>query len=243
MICPSRHRSAIHHHIHSDTSSTLRIDLQTYDESQQRNLGTCDLLRQFSSRIPEDFVIVPCDFIPSPSVPLSALLNKFRVDVLADDSLATTFWFASSPPEKGTSSDDWGPPTVKFPIIWEPTTGTLLQVDTPDDVERNSEEIELRMTMLTRYVLVSKRTDMDLIRYLDIHTPNYRLLSMTRMFTSAGGQYWICCSRNHTSPLCGKSSSLGYARSSIPVRKERSTLTVCLLFIHLLLRLIKLRKL
>lgn len=99
-------------------------------------------------------MIVPCDIIPSPSVPLSALLNKFRVDSLADDSLATSFWFTSSTPEKGSFIEEWGPPPVPFPIVWEPTTGTLLHVDTPDDADRNSEEIELKMSMLTRYVPV-----------------------------------------------------------------------------------------
>ncbi|KJA29073.1 hypothetical protein HYPSUDRAFT_128095 [Hypholoma sublateritium FD-334 SS-4] len=162
LICPSRHRSAIHHHIHSDiSSSTLRIDLQTYDESHDRNSGTCDLLRQFSGRIPEDFVIVPCDFIPSPSVPLSALLNKFRVDALADDSLATSFWFTSSTPEKGSFIEEWGPPPVPFPIVWEPTTGTLLHVDTPDDADKNSDEIELKMSMLTRFPSTKLSSSLD----------------------------------------------------------------------------------
>lgn len=117
LICPSRHRSLIHHHIHSDVSSAaLKIDLQTYDDVLDSHIGTCDLLRQFSSRIKEDFVVVPCDFIPSPSLRLSDLLNKFRIDAVSEGSLATTCWFASQPPEKGTFVEEWGIAPTSRPI-------------------------------------------------------------------------------------------------------------------------------
>ncbi|KAF8967811.1 UDP-3-O-glucosamine N-acyltransferase [Flammula alnicola] len=152
LICPSRHRSAIYHHIHSDvSSSSLRIDLQTYDESQGGIIGTCALLRQFSNRISEDFVVLPCDFIPPPSLPLSRLLDKFRVDSLSEGSLATTCWYSSPPPEKGAFIDEWGSPPATFPIVWDPATDTLLHVDTSDDFDRNPEEIELKMSMLSRF--------------------------------------------------------------------------------------------
>ncbi|CAA7259299.1 unnamed protein product [Cyclocybe aegerita] len=151
LICPSRHRFSIYHHIHSDvSSSSLRIDLQTYDESQGSNIGTCALLRQFSNRITEDFVIVPCDFIPPAILPLSLLLNKFRVDALSEAALATTCWYRSQISEKGTVLEDWGPPPMAFPIVWDPSTGSLLHIDTPDDMDSNSEELELRMELLKR---------------------------------------------------------------------------------------------
>lgn len=154
LICPARHRSAIYHHIHSDvSSSSLRIDLQTYDDSQEGNVGTCSLLRQFSSRIPEDFVVVPCDFIPSPSLPLSHLLNKFRVDALSDSLLATTCWHSSQTPEKGSFPEEWGPLPVTFPIVWDPSSSTLLHIETPDDVDRNADEIELKLPILSRSVM------------------------------------------------------------------------------------------
>ncbi|KAG5643607.1 hypothetical protein DXG03_000615 [Asterophora parasitica] len=151
LICPSVHRAAIYHHIHSGASVSLRIDLQTYDESQDTSVGTCTLLRHFSSRIQEDFVLVPCDFIPPPSLPLSVLLNKFRADAISDGSIATTCWFADHKPEKGAFPEEWGPHPQPSPIVWDDASGTLLHIDTPDDQDRNSEEIELRMALLSRY--------------------------------------------------------------------------------------------
>ncbi|RDB16855.1 putative translation initiation factor eIF-2B subunit gamma [Hypsizygus marmoreus] len=154
LICPAIHRPTLYHHIHSGTSvapSSLNIDLQTYDESQDTSVGTCTLLRHFSSRIPEDFVLVPCDFIPPPSLPLSLLLDKFRVDAIFDGSIATTCWFAAHRPEKGSFPDEWGPSPPPVPIVWDEPTGTLLHIDTPDDLDRNPEEIELRMALLSRY--------------------------------------------------------------------------------------------
>jgi translation initiation factor eIF-2B subunit gamma len=153
LICPASHRSSIYHHIHSDvSSSSLRIDLQTCDESPESNIGTCALLRQFSSRISEDFVIVPCDFIPPQSLPLTLLLNKFRVDTLSEGSIATTCWYASHEPEKGAFLEEWGPVPSASSIIWDPSTGTLLHIDTTDDLDRNAEGIELKMSLLSRYV-------------------------------------------------------------------------------------------
>lgn len=153
LICPASHRSSIYHHIHSDvSSSSLRVDLQTCDESLESNIGTCALLRQFSSRISEDFVIVPCDFIPPQSLPLTLLLNKFRVDTLSEGSIATTCWYASHEPEKGAFLEEWGPVPLPTPIIWDPSTGTLLHIDTTDDLDRNAEGIELKMSLLSRYV-------------------------------------------------------------------------------------------
>jgi translation initiation factor eIF-2B subunit gamma len=152
LICPASHRSSIYHHIHSDvSSSSLRIDLQTCDESPESNVGTCALLRQLSSRISEDFVLVPCDFIPPQSLPLTILLNKFRVDTLSEGSIATTCWYASHEPEKGAFLEEWGPVPSATPIIWDPSTGTLLHIDTTDDLDRNAEGIELRMSLLSRY--------------------------------------------------------------------------------------------
>src|SRR5882762_6343057 len=97
LVCPSSHRAAISHYIHSDTSSasfsSLRIDLQSYDESQDLSIGTCTLLRHFSNRIAGDFILVPCDFVTPPSLPLTKLLNKFRTDSTSDGAIATACWF------------------------------------------------------------------------------------------------------------------------------------------------------
>ena len=126
--------------------------MQTCDESPERSIGTCALLRQFSSRISEDFVIVPCDFIPPQSLPLSLLLNKFRVDSLSEGSIAATCWYASHESAKGAFLEEWGPLPSSTPIIWDPSSGTLLHIDTTDNLDRNAEGIELKMSLLSQYV-------------------------------------------------------------------------------------------
>ena len=150
LICPTRHRPSIYHHIHSSVSpSSLSIDLQTFDEDA--NDGTCALLRHFSSRISEDFVIVPCDFIPLSSLPLSLVLNKFRVEAPFRTLLVTTCWYASQPQDKASLVEEWGPPSATFPVVWDPLTETLLHIDTPDDQDKNPDEIELRTSMLSMW--------------------------------------------------------------------------------------------
>ncbi|KAL1751673.1 nucleotide-diphospho-sugar transferase [Schizophyllum commune] len=157
VICPTAHRTAISHHIDSDISSSstgLRIDVQTFDESQDNSIGTGTVLRHFAGRIQSDFILLPCDFIPPPSLPLSTLLAKFRTEALADGAIATTCWFAGTKKnekDKSTTPEEWGPfpePTV---IVWDETTGTLLHVDTPDAIDENADEMEVRMALLDRY--------------------------------------------------------------------------------------------
>lgn len=159
IVCPTTHRHAISHHIHSDISSSssfssLHIDLQTYDESTDSSVGTCTLLRHFSNRILEDFILLSCDFIPPPSLPLNTILNKFRTDTVSDGAVATTCWFTSQQPEKGSFPDDWGPISPPVSIAWDAKKGVLLHIDTLDDFDRNSEELELRMSMLSRCVWI-----------------------------------------------------------------------------------------
>ncbi|KAI6008581.1 UDP-3-O-glucosamine N-acyltransferase [Pisolithus marmoratus] len=153
LICPPSHRPSISHFIYSESlasSSSLRIDLQTFDDSQGLSIGTCSVLRHFSSRIKEDFVILPCDFIPPLSLPLSRLLNKFRIETMSDGAIVNSCWF--EPPSGKTSApEEWGTNTQSTPIVWDNSTGTLLYVDTLDNTDRNPEEFELRMSLLCRY--------------------------------------------------------------------------------------------
>ncbi|KAF9227436.1 hypothetical protein BS17DRAFT_747998 [Gyrodon lividus] len=154
LICPSSHRPSISHYIHSESSassSSLHIDIQTFDESQELSVGTCSILRHFSGRIQEDFVLLPCDFVPPPSLPLSKLLNKFRTETTSDGAIVTTCWFEAPKPEKSAAPDEWGSHSQSTPIVWDDSTGTLLYIDTLDSVDKNAEELELRMSLLSRY--------------------------------------------------------------------------------------------
>ncbi|KAJ2922020.1 hypothetical protein H1R20_g15079, partial [Candolleomyces eurysporus] len=150
LICPAIHQPALYHHINSDiSSSALRIDLQTYDETQEDTAGTCALLRHFASRITEDFVVVPCDFITPPSLPLSTLLNKFRTETTSNGAIISTCWYPAYIPEKGILLDEWGPVPSPPAIIWDPSTESLLYIDTPDDRDKNAEDMEIKMDLLT----------------------------------------------------------------------------------------------
>ncbi|KIJ61356.1 hypothetical protein HYDPIDRAFT_31440 [Hydnomerulius pinastri MD-312] len=154
LICPSSHRPSISHYIHSESSassSSLHIDIQTFDESQELSVGTCSILRHVSGRIKDDFVLLPCDFIPPPSLPLSRLLNKFRTETASDGAIVTACWFEAQKSEKSAAPDEWGSHSQSTPIVWDDSTGTLLYVDTLDSADRNAEELELRMSLLSRY--------------------------------------------------------------------------------------------
>ncbi|KAI0633602.1 UDP-3-O-glucosamine N-acyltransferase [Trametes polyzona] len=180
LICPTSHRSAMSNYIQSDVSSSLpslRIDLQTFEESQDMAPGTCTVLRHFASRIKSDFIVLPCDFVPPPSLTLSRLLNKFRTESTYDGAIATTCFYEASKPDKGSVTEDWGMLPVNMPIVFDDKTGTLLHIDTPDDVDRNSDDFLLRMSLLTQYprtklsasfrdshVYVCRRTVLDVLQ-------------------------------------------------------------------------------
>lgn len=110
------------------------------------------MLRHFSNRITGDFILVPCDFITSPTLPLTRLLNKFRVDSTSDGAIATACWFEGQNLNLGKDAipDEWGSSHNVVPMVWDESTETLLHIGTPDDDDRNAEEIELRMALLSK---------------------------------------------------------------------------------------------
>jgi translation initiation factor eIF-2B subunit gamma len=128
------------------------VDVQTYDESPDEPVGTCAVLKHFSSRIQRDFIILPCDFIPPEDLSLSSLLNKYRIESNLDGTIVTSCWFTARGADKGTVPEEWGRIGSSVPIIWDKKSGTLLYIDTPDDRDRNSDELEIRMSLLSRFV-------------------------------------------------------------------------------------------
>ncbi|KAG6333563.1 hypothetical protein ID866_5525 [Astraeus odoratus] len=128
------------------------------------------------ARIKGDFVLLPCDFVPPPSLPLSRLLDKFRTEVMADGAIVTTCWFEMSL-EKTAAPEEWRMSSRSTAIAWDDSTGALLYVDNPDDTDRNPDELEIRMSLLSRYprikfssklqdshVYVCKRGILDLLQ-------------------------------------------------------------------------------
>ena len=158
LICPAPQKAAISHYIHSDSSvssfPSLRIDLQIYDETIESGQGTCDVLRQFANRIKQDFVVVPCDFVPSPSFNLSIILDKFRTETTYDGSIATACFFEAPKQDKNAVIEEWGMLPPPLPVVWDNKTGTLLHVDSPDDFDHHSEDLQVTMSLLTRYLLL-----------------------------------------------------------------------------------------
>lgn len=157
LICPSPQKAAISHYIHSGSSDSsfpsLRIDLQVYDESLETGDGTCDVLRHFAHRITGDFVLLPCDFIPSSSFNLSKVLDKFRGEANYDGAIATATFYEAPKADKGAIIEEWGVSPPPLPVVWDDRTGTLLHVDTEDDRDHNAEELELTMSLLTKYAV------------------------------------------------------------------------------------------
>ncbi|KAJ8507914.1 hypothetical protein ONZ45_g9758 [Pleurotus djamor] len=156
LICPSSHRPSLSHHINSSTSTTLTVEVLPFDESPDSSIGPCTLLRHFAPRITSDFVLLPCDFIPPPTLSLNSLLDKFRTETVSDGSIATTCWVelkrnVDAAKDKTAPPEEWGSPAVPTVIVYDEPSGTLLHVDTPDDLERDNEDLVLRMSLLNRY--------------------------------------------------------------------------------------------
>ena len=144
------HRSTLYHHINSEVTSPLRVDLQTFPESQDAGIGTCTLLRHISGRITKDFVLLPCDFIAPPSFSLQSILDRFRADIVTEGAVMTTCWYPTPRREKGQHPDEWPSAKSGATILYDAEEETLLYIDTPDDLECNSEDFDLRMSMLLR---------------------------------------------------------------------------------------------
>ncbi|KAI0786751.1 UDP-3-O-glucosamine N-acyltransferase [Abortiporus biennis] len=202
LICPSPHRASISHFLGSDSSTSfpsLRIDLQTYEETPDSSVGTCAILRHFASRIQQDFVLLPCDFVPPPSFSLTTLLDKFRTESTYDGCIAAALFYETRKPEKGTNPDEWGPPPSAVPIVWDEKTGTLLYVDSPDDVDKNSDELELSMSVLAKYPRPKLSASFQDSHVYVCRRPVLEILQDKTRFESIREEFipWLCKSQYH----------------------------------------------
>ena len=69
-----------------------------------------------------------------------------------DGAIVTSCWLKNRGADKGTVPEEWGQIGSSVPIIWDKKSGTLLHIDTPDDRDRNPDELEIRMSLLSRFV-------------------------------------------------------------------------------------------
>ena len=85
--------------------------------------------------------------------------------------------------DKGTIPDEWGPTVSSVLLIWDKMSGTLLHIDTPDDHDCNSDEIEIRMSLLSWSVFPRERGDRlaSISKQLRPYRPNILIL----MYSSA----------------------------------------------------------
>lgn len=198
------------------------MDVQTYDESPDEPVGTCAVLKHFSSRIQRDFVVLPCDFIPPEDLSLSSLLNKYRVESNLDGAIVTSCWLKAHGADKGAVPEEWGQIGSSVSIIWDKKSGTLLHIDTPDDVDRNSDELEIRMSLLSRFVSLRGRDD-ELTPSLEdilsrLYRPNIRIL----MYTSASDRFLMPFTTSQCLTLSEKSFCHGYAKFNTKERNGKS---------------------
>jgi len=94
----------------------------------------------------------------------------------------------------GSIPDEWNPTRTSVPIVWDKRSGTLLHVDSPDDRDRNADELEIRMSLLSRYPIASLSS-----QYTDSHVyvckrSVLNALHQKSMFDSFREEFlpWLC---------------------------------------------------
>jgi hypothetical protein len=125
--------------------------------------------------------------------------------------------------DKGTVPEEWGRIGPSVPIIWDKKSGTLLHIDTPDDCDRNSDELEIRMSLLSRFVSLWGRDD-ELTPNLEdillrLYHPNIRIL----MYTFASDLFLISFTTSQCLTLSEKSFCRGYAKFNTRERNGKNT--------------------
>jgi translation initiation factor eIF-2B subunit gamma len=156
LICPHTHRSAISNYIDNNSTSSsfgsLRIDVQGIEDVSESQQGTSAILLHFANRIKTDFILLPCDFIPPSSLPLTQVLNMFRAHVGAEEGIMTACWF-ETPNDKPPFEENDGTAGA-VPILWNAASSTLLYVSSINHRDSEGDEIALRASLLSKCVLV-----------------------------------------------------------------------------------------
>ncbi|KAG8733352.1 hypothetical protein FRC11_006956 [Ceratobasidium sp. 423] len=153
VVCPSVLKQEISHHLHRAEYSNMRLELKSVDEDDISIAGTAEVLRAIEGMIKAYVIVLPCDFMPPPSLSLTALLNAFREDV--NEPVAAALLHERQLP---TDGKDKGP---KLVVGMDETTNTLLYIDGDNDDE---EDLEIHMGLTAEFPNARFTT-----RYLDSH--------------------------------------------------------------------------
>ncbi|CAE6360565.1 unnamed protein product [Rhizoctonia solani] len=143
VVCPSVLKQEISHHLHRAEYSNMRLELKSVDEDDISISGTAEL----------DVIVLPCDFMPSPGLSLTTLLNAFREDV--DEPVAAALLYERQIPADGK---DKGP---KLVVGTDEITNSLLYIDGDND---NDDDFEIHMGLMNEFPNARFTT-----RYLDSH--------------------------------------------------------------------------
>ncbi|KAB5591291.1 UDP-3-O-[3-hydroxymyristoyl] glucosamine N-acyltransferase [Ceratobasidium theobromae] len=143
VVCPSLLKQEISHHLHRSEYSNMQLELKSIDEDDISLTGTAEL----------DFIVLPCDFMPPPTLSLTTILNAFREDV--DEPIAAVLLYERQIPVDGK---DKGP---KLTVGLDETSKTLLYIDGDND---DDDDLEIHMGLTTEFPKARFTT-----RYLDSH--------------------------------------------------------------------------
>lgn len=98
IVCPPSHVRALTDHFQA-TSPVLNVKIHAYDPDSDGTSSTVSILKKLTPRIQSDFIVLSCDFVPSPELHLSSLLNLWRVDS-SEAIMASLFYEASEEAQK-----------------------------------------------------------------------------------------------------------------------------------------------
>ncbi|KAI5451693.1 Translation initiation factor eIF-2B subunit gamma [Naganishia albida] len=140
------------------SSSSESEDSDAFLPLSPESVGTARILRRWRDWIRSDFVVLPCDISPPPSLPLVKLLNRHRNQT---GSLVTSLWYEKSEVELRDSD---APESVL--VGYDKKSQELLMVQPLEELE---DDLELRISLLNRAPTLSLTTNL-----MDAHVYVFR---------------------------------------------------------------------
>ncbi|KAJ9114244.1 hypothetical protein QFC22_005696 [Naganishia vaughanmartiniae] len=150
--------------------------------------GTARILRRWRDWIRSDFVVLPCDITPPPSLPLTKLLNRHRNQ---SGSLVTSLWYEKTEVELKDPDGKHGERVLAAYVthMWwysnsapesilvgyDKKSQELLMIQPLEELE---DDVELRMSLLHRAPTLSLTTNL-----MDAHVYVFRRAVLDLMMT------------------------------------------------------------